>query len=77
MSDFVIFAARKQDLPFIKLAIAHYVSTMIHQVDDTAEPEPQPVAEPPKAEATITLPKRRGRPPKAAKRGPGRPRKAQ
>lgn len=77
MSDFVVFAARKQDLLFIKAAIAHYVSTMIHQVDDLQEPETQPVAEPPKADVTITLPKRRGRPPKAAKRGPGRPRKVQ
>jgi hypothetical protein len=77
MSDFVIFAVRKQDIPFVKAAIANYAMSMIQHLDEVPEPKQEALAEQPKAEATITLPKRRGRPPKAAKRGPGRPRKVQ
>lgn len=78
MSDYVVFAVRKADVPFVKAAIASYAMSMVQHLDDASGAKPDPVekpAEPVKAEATITLPKRRGRPPKAIKRGRGRPRK--
>lgn len=76
MSDYVVFAVRKADVPFVKAAIANYAMSLVQHLDEVSAQQNEP-AKPPKAEATITLPKRRGRPPKAAKRGPGRPRKVQ
>ncbi len=76
MSDYVVFAVRRVDVPFVKAAIANYAMSLVQHLDDVSAKQNEPV-EPPKAEATITLPKRRGRPPKAIKRGPGRPRKVQ